>query len=351
MPKRLFYVKESDLDPYQVKIIRRNSDSSLIVQGCAGSGKSILALWKAKQIQDEGKGTYLYVVYAKSLKRFVADGIRQIGINEQNVENYNQCFVWTRDENNKWHQGDWKKGIYDYIIVDEAQDFSKEDILLFKSKARKALLLYGDSAQQLFKFFHDKETISMEAMAYFTNFPTEKLVFNHRLPQKIARLAERINSQNDDLVNRCQNEGIEKPYLIEYNSFEEQMDAIAEIIKARHFEDVGILFKQNDQVKMAAEYLRNKGLTIEAKINDNIDLDFSSSNPKIMTYHSSKGLQFEAVFLPECSASANDDLNPLYVAITRTYQSLYIMHSGNLSSYFNAIPEDIFETTEETEEL
>lgn len=38
----------------------------------------------------------------------------------------------------------------DYIIVDEAQDFSKEDIELFRSKARKALLLYGDSPTTLY---------------------------------------------------------------------------------------------------------------------------------------------------------------------------------------------------------
>ena len=64
-----------------------------------------------------------------------------------------------------------------------------------------------------------------------------------------------------------------------------------------------------------------------------------------MTYHSSKGLQFEVVFLPECTVSSQDDRNPLYVAITRTYQSLYIMHSGNLSSFFDAVPTNLYETS------
>ena len=32
--------------------------------------------------------------------------------------------------------------------------------------------------------------------------------------------------------------------------------------------------------------------------NNKDTLDFDSTNPKIMTYHSAKGLQFEAVFLP-----------------------------------------------------
>ena len=50
MAKRDFYLSEDKFDPYQVKIINRRSDGNFIVQGCAGSGKSILALWKAKDI-------------------------------------------------------------------------------------------------------------------------------------------------------------------------------------------------------------------------------------------------------------------------------------------------------------
>lgn len=68
MAKRSFYVKDSELDDYQVKIINKKTDNSYIVKGCAGSGKSILALWKAKQILDEHKGSVLYVVLYKGIK-------------------------------------------------------------------------------------------------------------------------------------------------------------------------------------------------------------------------------------------------------------------------------------------
>lgn len=347
MPKRDFYVKEEELDDYQVKIINKRTDSSLIVKGCAGSGKSILALWKAKQIQENGN-SFLFVVFTKALKQYMKDGITQIGLSTNNVENYNQCFFWSKD-GDTWKQGDWKKGKFDYLIVDEAQDFSKEDILLFKDKAQKALLLYGDSAQQLYKFFTDKTAISMDDMVYITKFPTEQLVFNHRLPKKIARLAEYINNENDDLENRCRKEGVELPKLLRYSSLFAQLDAIIDIIKNRNFEDVGILLRNNADVKRVADYLTSKEIKVEAKVNDKVELNFNSSNPKIMTYHSSKGLQFEAVFLPECTASGTDDRNPLYVAITRTYQSLYIMHSGNLSSFFDAVPTNLYESSLITE--
>ena len=91
MAKRSFYVKDSELDDYQVKVINKKTDNSYIVKGCAGSGKSILALWKAKQIQEQNKGSYLYVVYTKALKRYMSDGIKQVGLRESNVANYDAC--------------------------------------------------------------------------------------------------------------------------------------------------------------------------------------------------------------------------------------------------------------------
>lgn len=333
MAKRSFYVKDSELDDYQVKVINKKTDNSYIVKGCAGSGKSILALWKAKQIQDEHRGSYMYIVFTKALMQYMADGIKEVGISQRNVDYH-------------WH---WvnRAGCpsADYIIVDEAQDFSKEDIELFKSKARKALLLYGDSAQQLYTFIQDKKTVSMEDIQYFTKFPVEQLVFNHRLPKKIARVAQYINSENDELEERCTVEGTEKPKILEYPTIEKQYDAIIELIQNKHMEDVGILFRQNDGVEEAYNYFQEHGLNVEAKFGKHMDLDFTSDNPKLMTYHSSKGLQFENVFLPDCTVEDDDNRNPLYVAVTRTYQSLYILHSGNLSSLFDDVPRDLYDTS------
>ena len=333
MAKRSFYVKDSELDDYQVKVINKKTDNSYIVKGCAGSGKSILALWKAKQIQDEHRGSYMYIVFTKALMQYMADGIKEVGISQRNVDYH-------------WH---WvnRAGCpsADYIIVDEAQDCSKEDIELFKSKARKALLLYGDSAQQLYTFIQDKKTVSMEDIQYFTKFPVEQLVFNHRLPKKIARVAQYINSENDELEERCTVEGTEKPKILEYPTIEKQYDAIIELIQNKHMEDVGILFRQNDEVEEAYNYFQEHGLNVEAKFGKHMDLDFTSDNPKLMTYHSSKGLQFENVFLPDCTVEDDDNRNPLYVAVTRTYQSLYILHSGNLSSLFDDVPRDLYDTS------
>lgn len=332
MAKRDFFIKESELDDYQIVVLQKRVDKPSIVKGCAGSGKSILALHRVKQIQEQNIGSFYFILYTRALKQYMQDGIDSIGLRSDRVTYH-------------WH---WKNRLNapnaDYIIVDEAQDFSEQDIKLFKSKANKALILFGDSAQQIYKFKTPKP-ISMEQIAALTGIPSMDLMFNHRLPKKIARLAERITDSDDELELRCKNEGVEMPKILQFNSLNEQLDKIIEIVGNRQFDDVGILFRQNSDVQFAKSYFDRKGFKVEAKINRDMDIDFESSNPKLTTYHSSKGLQFEAVFIPNCTVSDENDRSPLYVAITRTYQSLFIMHSGTLSPFFDDIPTSLYETS------
>ena len=92
-------------------------------------------------------------------------------------------------------------------------------------------------------------------------------------------------------------------------------------------------------------HLRNQGVRMQYVGNGYGSFKDNTDYVVLMTYHSSKGLQFENVFLPDCTVEDDDNRNPLYVAVTRTYQSLYILHSGNLSSLFDDVPEDLYETS------
>ena len=332
MAKRSFYIRESELDDYQTKVIQRRTDRSFIVKGCAGSGKSILALWKVKQIQEENKGTYYFIVFTKTLKKYMEDGIKEIGLDGSRVVYYQE-----------WQKTGFPNA--DYLVVDEVQDFSEEDIRIFMSKTNKALIMYGDSAQQLYNFRKSNPPISIEETAVLTKYPTEQLMFNHRLPKKIARFAECIETSGDELEERCKVEGTEKPKVLKFKNLDEQLDKIIEIVKNRGYDDVGILFPKNDHVEYAFNYFNRKNFKTEAKYRESMNLNFDNSLPKLTTYHSSKGLQFEVVFLPDCEDDLVFDQNALYVAITRTYQDLFVLYSGNLTKYFDRIPQDLYDAS------
>jgi len=341
MAKKSFYIADEEFDDYQVKVVQRRVDNSFIVKGCAGSGKSILALWKVKQIQEENKGSFYFIIFTKTLRKYMEDGIIEVGLNSDRVLHFEQ----------------WKRLGYpnaDYLVVDEVQDFDESEINILKEKANKALIVYGDSAQQLYAFKNDTP-LSMEDIAYITKHPMETLVFNHRLPKKIARFAEHIEGTGDELVERCQTEGIELPKVLKYSNLNEQLDAIIEIIKTRSYDDIGIFLQTNSDVEKAYNYFNSKGFQVEAKFNNSMDLDFSNNLPKLTTYHSSKGLQFEAVFLPDCEDkfpnNKQDNKNALYVAITRSYQDLFVMYSNNLVPFLNDIPKNLYETSLSTDNI
>ena len=61
-----FMVKESELDDIQQKVLDQTLDKSCIVTGCAGSGKSVIALQKAKRIQNERGSNYKIIVFTKA---------------------------------------------------------------------------------------------------------------------------------------------------------------------------------------------------------------------------------------------------------------------------------------------
>jgi len=333
MAKQEFLISEDELDDFQVQLLQRRIDQSMVVSGCAGSGKSILALWKAKQIQELPDGsTYKFVVFTKALHQYMSDGIESIGLNDSN---FTYHWWWKNKEN---------CSSADYIIVDEIQDFTKEEIAEFKKAAQKEFFFWGDSKQSIYDGMDGKHTQPMMDIAHDAGVDLEKLMFNHRLPRKIARLAAEIISDNQ-LVNRCRKEGISEPKVLHYNSLEKQLDAAMEIIEDRKITDAGILLRDNKLVEKAFEYLVKSDKNVEAKFGKKMTLNFKSDNPKIMTYHSAKGLQFEAVFLPECSGDKDGDRAPLYVAMTRSYEYLYIMYSDYRSSFFHPVPTNLYGTS------
>lgn len=333
-----FFIDYSSLDDFQRQLIDRKNNKSMVVSGSAGSGKSLIALHKAKQIAALGE-MYVIIVYTKSLRKYFEDGLKKLGL--KNVYHYHQ---W---KHNQRH--------VKYLIVDECQDFTKEEIEEMKQYG-EFCLFFGDSAQSIMGFGNRGKVQSIERTASDMNVAPDPLHFNYRLTQEIAALGEKVGNV-EDLVLKCKRKG-EKPNLISANSFDGQLDKIADIIKNRALTNVGILlpFNTNDKgewsVEYVKDYLMRKGVTCEFKYNANqdteMDLDFHSSNPKIMTWWCAKGLQFKDVFIPGCDKKT-DNRSALYVAMTRCSERLYLGYTSSLSSLFPEKSNTVYNNNEELE--
>lgn len=343
MAKKDWMVIESELDEDQIKVLMATNDKSCIVSGCAGSGKSVLALIKAQRIQKEKGNNYSVIVFTKALCRYMNAGKKALELAND------FCFYW------EWKN---KKGCpsADYIIVDEIQDFTKDEILEFVHAAKKNFFFFGDIAQSIYQGLKDTMPVD-EIRNLFPSGSKPKefeLYRNYRLPKPIALLVQYIGLDLDGFdINTYKSLETEIPRFINYKNLNDQITAIVEIITRQQLSDVAILLPHNDDVMIASRLLNKLGLDHELKYKYNYDtLDFTTPNPKIMTYHSAKGLQFDTVFIPNISESSTNpdhnvsDQKSLYVAMTRTCRLLYIMYSGPLPQPLSNVPEELYKTTE-----
>lgn len=329
--QKQWMVSEEELDDVQYQI-RNLEDGNYLIRGCAGSGKTVLALQKAKEIKDLDKGSYLVVVYTKVLRTFIEDGINFLGLDPSRVYHYDDL-------------GNFNESTVDYVIVDEVQDMPEERIRYLVGLATKNFMFFGDDAQQLYP--NQTRNINLNKIQNIASIEDEKtyeLMINHRLPKKIAEFAEKITSGAKGIANQCEREGGDIS-IQKFNSLKHELDRIVDIISNEGWGDVGIIVSTNKEVEDIKSYLERK-IDVEYKYDIKTEpqkqtvntLDFTTSKVKVMTYHSCKGIQFDHVFLPQCSIDTLDYnyKGALYVAVTRAVETLFISYTTALSPF---IPE------------
>lgn len=368
--KKDWMIKESEVekDDDQYRVLKATLDKSCIVEGCAGSGKSILALIKAQRIQRERGNNYKIIVFTKALCNYMNSGRQELGLTNDfyyyeewkyQRENRGGYMVYSRDENGE-------KIPYmptaDYIIVDEIQDFTKEEIEEFINATKKNFFFFGDTAQSIFDGLKEGGTLPVDQIKIKIPQALEAKSFplyrNYRLPIPVAKVAQSIGIDTEYVEGTYKSNEQSVPRIIKYDNVQSQVVAIKRIIQTQNLTDVGILLPHNDDVKNIYDALNELGGNYEARYNDKEDwhnskdtLNFRSTNPKIMTYHSAKGLQFESIILPMLEdydeEHGESDRKALYVAMTRTYRNLYIMYSGSLPDVIrNNVDSSLYKITE-----
>ncbi len=348
MAKEKWLIKLEEMDEFQRQILDLSIDNSYLIKGCAGSGKTILALRHAHNVKVQSQAenkpvSFTMLVYTKALRSFIKSGVLELELDLNQVVHYDV----------------WDESGVDYIVVDEVQDLDQVKIDTVKNAAYKSLMLYGDSQQQVYT-----GRMTTDAIAEHLGLPQRELLKNYRLPKTIAAFASHVVNDTQ-LVGKCVKPGQDKPKIIKHASWQQELDYIMKEIKTRNFTDCAILLPFNNKqaameykprnhhrnVETVKDYFESKGFDYEYKLRDddrdNWDLDFDSELPKIMTLHSAKGLQFEAVFIPFADYTYHDNWfvqhyqNAFYVGLTRSYRHLYLTHTGSITNFLYGISKDL----------
>lgn len=249
-----------------------------------------------------------------------------------------------------------EKGVINYVIVDEGQDFALSTYsTYFIPTAKKSLTVFGDTNQRIYK----DRFCKIEDVACNFKYPILNLNFNYRVPKTIARIAQTIpQPQIDLLANNKKNNGnsdfpsFPKPIIKKCNSEKEELQYILRRIQTEEMDDVAILVPQEDDVIKIHDFFSKQNIGTQVRIAKNIGvtslrnrkfkridtLDFTNHDlPAILTYHAGKGTEFDNVFIPFANEDNRMDRNAFYVAVTRSSSRVFITYSRKLTSFLKDI--------------
>lgn len=359
--KKEWLVSRELMDEIELKILEESLDKSLIISGCAGSGKSLMAVKLAERIENEKKGNRHIVVYTKALEEYIREGAKTLNL-DCKLTHYDK-WRWKKVEKyDQYGKRYYKEEDYcphtDYFLVDEIQDFSKREVKEFIESTDRHFLFFGDTAQSVYKNKNPLPVNKIKKEFHLTDMQCKEynLYYNYRLPIYIAEAVQYVGENLDDF-DPLKYKSPEKTWLrmIKFNDMDSQLVEISKYYHAGHSSDIGIIVPYKLDVINVYKRLKELDVPCEMKYDDPKDfrksvdtLDMSTSNPKIMTFHSAKGLQFETIFIPWITDNPlymREYRTALYVAMTRTCRDLFLMYTGWLPHPLAKIPDKLYKKT------
>ena len=337
--------KYSDLTNEQRIIVNLPLDKNHLVTGAPGTGKSVIAIYRASDLSNAGNDV-LMLVYNRPLKLYIESAVDSLDIDaEVNtwqswISNfYREEIGGSYPQLDGAYTYDWpviKRAFsrlgkkYDQIIVDEAQDVPLEliECLLMISKG---VTCFMDEKQSIIDCYTDSTDVAdvlgvRQAYTLWDNF---------RNPKGIYDFAKVFNPDADsDTVNKDRT----KPSMIKCSDYghanaTQLTSKMIQVIKRNYGLNYIGVFVNNQSLKRTYEELSGElddmdVFMYKSGAKDFRDLDFDEPGVYVLSYNTMKGLEFDAVLLPtpECINTSGDskvDNNLLYVAATRASEKLY----------------------------
>lgn len=354
-------IREDQLDPDQREFINVESKKSgnIWVKGFAGSGKSVLLIHSLMStLQKEPNAKVAVVVYTRSL----------IDMFENGIEELKPYYKVNRDIPVKTYYEfvDRDNLSYDYIFCDEVQDLPSKVLYAMNNRARKVIVA-GDSNQSIFD--EDPKwrepVVNPSQVGDIINARAFTLNMVHRLTKSIINAVQKlIPSMNIWGAKRDLTKQDVNIRLCEASSEQEEVKYIyQEALKGANVGDTSVILfpTTNSITKFANLVLSTNGKTQWSEKKNNygrpdygdLNRHFKSNGIKLqfigsgygalknaeqnkeailMTYHSSKGLDFDNVFLP--FLNTHFYLHPsnaetlFMVAMTRSRKNLFLTYYG-----------------------
>jgi hypothetical protein len=363
------------MDLKQEKLARGLGEGHRVIHGVAGSGKTMILGYRCLHLAKLMKKPILVLCYnvalAARLRALISDSGAGDQVNVYSIHRWanemlkTNNFKLPRLVEGKFDaaiemlieevgKGQIPKGQYGAILIDEGHDFKKDWLQLIVDMVdpnTKSLLLLYDDTQSIYKrssgLGFTLKDVGVEAQGR-----TTILKLNYRNTEEILKFSfdfiddyvsptdeddEKIPIVEPDTAGRHGS----LPAVMQFDSFEEEARYIASIFGRLHIErglawsEMCVLYCHAWMGNALSQAMERTGIPFTWLKDSASKRQFSAAHDsvKIITMHSSKGLEFSTVATCGIGSLGNDedrvqdDAKLLYVAMTRATENLLITSS------------------------
>ena len=231
-----------------------------------------------------------------------------------------------------------------FLLIDEGQDLPP-DFYTSAPFLSENLTVFADENQRITETQSTLEDIRKNARITAEH----RLTRNYRNSRQIARVAACFYAGMPGGIPDIPEREGPLPIVQNTNGLDEAIDLICRFEKNNAHLQIGVFtqFSKNQRVLLD----RFQGRTVNPvefyNYKEGTIPSFSRPGIKIILFASAKGLEFDAVFLPELQA-VNMDMQILenkmmfYVLLSRAREYLYMLYSGpGKPAPFESIPDDL----------
>ncbi len=374
------------MDLQQEQLARSLGEGHRVIHGVAGSGKTLILGYRAEHLATMVNRPVLVLCFNRTLAARLAATMEEKGIEDKvHVHNFH---AWCSRQLKAFHVDEPKgprneaffdamveqvirgvdskaipSGQYDAVLIDEGHDFRPEwfklIVQMVNPESNSLLVLYDD-AQSIYGGAK-RPKFTFASVGIKASGRTTILKLNYRNTQEILRVArafadellapkESVEDEAPTVQPVAAGRQGPKPLLLELPTLQDEASRIAEILLDENrtgtpWKDMAVVYRHLETVEPLIGMMERRGIPFEVPQKSK-RFKPGSDTVKLVTMHSSKGLEFPLVCIPATGMphkneeSPEDEARLLYVAMTRATRQL-VMTCGESSRFAGKLREAI----------
>jgi DNA helicase IV len=341
-------------------------DSSVMCVGPPGTGKTVLALYRAALLEKMNKQTDL-VMHSKLLNRYVERSLEELNIDVDTKTWHSWVYSHWGKGNGRFNLPqigpfipDFRKAIelitqgkplkpgdlyWEHLIIDEGQDFPKEFYLFLMVMMHNDSIVLGRPTPVVTVFADENQRMEEETnstisdiKAYLPVAAFYTVTQNYRNTARIAKLASHFYvGMSTGMPDIPEHRLGKVPVMRRFDTLEKEMESVVRWLHNNEDLSAGIIVantRVQGRVVNAIQALATaKGLRVQ-KYRSGINVEtvdfYSRGTITVVCDKSCKGLEFDGVFIPQLQHYQHDGVNEdffkmkMYVVISRARSYLQL---------------------------